>query len=313
MNSCIIIVISISILLLLVYTVNSYFSNIKRVQESFVNANNTVNLNLDEVNCYNYMMSKDDKKNWIDTTSDKKNNRLRVLGTLRTNTTMSGGLYDNNVSATDACYIPTDVADTLFDITMDDNSCTLRDALDNTKTITFEKTNNGCKIDFDNSNFDTKEKFNNFLDMAYSQYDKELIQQIVNLTKMKNDLDKHCTTMRINKLTLENENKNLDTFNLQKQNDINTLLLKLSALDSLIYNDANFDTVMNTHFNDQNILTYDMKNNIQTYLSNYRTAKQVLSNAQNEKQRLNDLDKEVENNKIELNKEYNDYMKNNKP
>lgn len=310
MNSILVFIVSMIIICSTIYILYNYYYKSKSITENF--ADNTVILKLNEVNCYNYMMNDNDKKNWIDTTSENKDKRLRVLSTLRTNTTTSGGLYENNVSATDACYIPTEIANTLFNINIDQNNCTLYNN-DNTKSITFETTNNGCKIDFDNPNFNTKEKFNEFLDMAYTQYDSELINEIANLTNIKKNLTEHCNTMRVNKLTLENENQNLDTFITNKQNDINNMNNKLNALNSLVNNNANFDTIMKANFSDQSILTYNMQNDIKKFLGDYITAKQVLSDSQNEQQRLNNLESEIENFKTALNLEYNNYINNIKP
>lgn len=120
------------------------------------------------LNCYDYMKA-NGLGSWIDESgSQDSRNRMKVLSTLRTNTS-----HFDTPMATDAvtmhgCYIPKNVLGQVF---QSGDDCVIRDTIKN-RQVRLEPTDKGCLIDFNNSSMN-KEEFDNILDVAWYAYDKE--------------------------------------------------------------------------------------------------------------------------------------------
>lgn len=130
------------------------------------------------LNCYDYMKA-NGLESWIDESGSRDSrNRMKVLGTLRTNTS-----HFDTPMATDAvtmhgCYIPKDVLGSVFQSGPD---CIIRDTINN-RQVQLDPTEKGCSIDFNKSTMN-KEAFDNILDVAWYAYDKEHQEEAIKLEK----------------------------------------------------------------------------------------------------------------------------------
>ena len=137
------------------------------------------------LNCYDYMKA-NGLGSWIDESGSlDSRNRMKVLGTLRTNTT-----HFDTPMATDAvtmhgCYIPKDALAKVFHSGPD---CVIRDTI-NYRQVQLDPIEQGCSIDFNSSTMN-RAAFDHILDVAWYAYDKEHQEEAIQLEKDVKDLEK---------------------------------------------------------------------------------------------------------------------------
>ena len=149
------------------------------------------------LNCYDYMMSNDKTKSWVDQGTEKKSvDRLKVLSTMRTAVNHFDDPAAINTVTMGGCVIPPEVGKTLYNIDSAAGNCTVKDVMNN-QSVELTPTPDGCMVDFTSPNFNSSTKFNNMLDVAFNVYDyenqvliKNLKQQIEDLKTEISNLDK---------------------------------------------------------------------------------------------------------------------------
>lgn len=135
------------------------------------------------LNCYEYMKSNDQTKNWIEEGMSKRaRNRMKVLSTLRTNINHFEDPSSVSTVTMGGCYIPDDVGRTLYNIDGSRGNCTIEDTRNN-QSVTLLPSKEGCMIDFTDPQFNNPNKFNKILDVAFQVYDKENIDLIEELKR----------------------------------------------------------------------------------------------------------------------------------
>lgn len=190
--------------------------------------------NLNRLNCYNYMNENDEWKTWVDKSSNKASNRLKVLGTLRTATHRIGSIDGDNIAAMSGCVIPPETGREIYNV--DPEVCRLYDPEDPNYFMDLEKTPQGCKFNFDHTVYGNKDKFNEFLDIAHKHYDKDLLDRIRQLEEEKQKIQKDIDNVNEDiaeqeRIKKENEDR------LMAYNDYNhTCNIQQRQINALDYN-----------------------------------------------------------------------------
>jgi hypothetical protein len=165
------------------------------------------------LNCYDYMKA-NGLGSWIDESGSRDSrNRMKVLGTLRTNMA-----HFDTPMATDAvtmhgCHIPKDVLTQVFQSGTD---CVIRDTINN-RQVQLDPTDKGCSIDF---NVISRDAFDNVLDVAWYAYDKEHQGEAIKLEKevkaLENQVaeeEQHLKREQAEKKHFENATKMMIAYN----------------------------------------------------------------------------------------------------
>lgn len=157
------------------------------------------------LNCYDYMKAKG-LGSWIDESDSRDaRNKMRVLGTMRTNTTHFDTPLSTDAVTMHGCHIPNNVLPQIYHTNAD--SCVIHDTINNRQTQ-LEKSSLGCSIDFNNPAMN-KAEFNKMLDIAWYAFDRENQEQMRDLL---NEIAVLEASIKHVKGEIEQEKKNVEYY-----------------------------------------------------------------------------------------------------
>ena len=157
------------------------------------------------LNCYDYMKSKG-LGSWIDESDNRDaRNKMRVLGTMRTNTAHFDSPLATDAVTMHGCHIPHNMLPQIFHTNSD--SCIIHDTINNRQTQ-LEKSNLGCAVDF-NSPTMNKGEFNKMLDIAWHAFDRENQEEMRAILKEIAELE---STIAQRRAEIEQEKKHTEYY-----------------------------------------------------------------------------------------------------
>lgn len=235
------------------------------------------------LNCYNYMINtNNDWKTWIQSLTPEQK---KVLGTMRTVINDRSEYNSVGQSGVSECYIPKEISSILYNL--DTNTCTLKDPFESNKTFQLQNmSDNQCKIKLDE--IKSMGEFKSFLDIAYNNYDREILVEIKQKEKILEEL--------INEFKREETRKNNAKYEYDRY---------VEYKDFLDTSSSNCNNKNKNRKYDQ-ICTGDcIKDEITLNSINYNTyAKQRYDRAIRNRDMLNSIQRDIINKKEQLEWEY---------